>query len=32
MSLVRFRCTGEVELDEVELSGDGVNGSAGSKG
>ena len=32
MSLVCFRCTGEVEVDELELSGDGVGGSAGSKG
>ena len=31
MSLVCFRCTGEVEVDELELS-DGVSGSAGSKG
>ena len=31
MSLVCFRCTGDVEVDELELSGD-VNGSAGSKG
>ena len=32
MSLVRFRCTGEVEVDELELSNDGVSGSASSKG
>ena len=32
MSLVCFRCTGDVEVDELELSDDGVSGSAGSKG
>lgn len=32
MSLVRFRCTGEFEVDELELSDDGVSGSAGYKG
>ena len=29
MSLVRFRCTGEFEVDELELSDGGVSGSAG---
>ena len=31
MSLVRFRCTGGFEVDELELGDDGVSGSAGCK-
>jgi hypothetical protein len=32
MSLARFRCTGKVEVDKLELNNDGVSGSANSKG
>lgn len=31
MSLARFRCTGKVEVDKLELNNDGVSGSANSK-